>query len=77
MANKNKQVGNTTNIENRKSAWKQQYPRMKNFKIRASGLTKAQAQSKEDQFIKRGYDGHPGGKPVPGKKYAVYTFDKS
>ena len=70
-------VGITTDIEKRKAYWKQQYPRMKNFKIIASGLTHAQAQKIENEYISQGCEGHPGGEVVSGYVYYVYTFDKS
>ena len=72
----NKQVGITSNIQERESYWRSQYPKMKNFRVIARGLTHAQAQKMENKYLNMGYRGHPGGPPVRGSVYSVYIFDK-
>ena len=74
---KNKLIGITTDLAERKAHWKKIYPNMKNFKISNSGLTHAHAQAIENKYLRFGYSGHPGGPAVPGYVYSVYTFDKS
>ena len=67
-------VGITSELEKREDYWQGQYPSLKNWEIQAVGLTYEQAQAMENNFIKRGYEGSPGGQPVPGYVYMVYTF---
>ena len=70
-----KRVGITTNTKERKEHWEGRYSTLKNWRIVESGLTYKQAQKKENEYIARGYTGHPGGEEKPGNGYSVYAFD--
>ena len=68
-------VGMTSDIKERSSFWYGQYPNLYNFIIRAEGLNYEQAQALENRYRAMGYLGSPGGAPIPGFVYVVYTFD--
>ena len=70
----NKRVGMTTDPDERKSYWKKEHPTLENWEIVASKLTYDEAQEKENEYRRRGYEGSPGGPRVQGKVYSVYTF---
>ena len=69
-----RRVGITSNITRRKKEWKRKYPNMCGWEILRCGLTYTRAQKIENEFKKKGCDAHPGGRPLPGYVYCVYTF---
>ena len=70
-----KRVGITTDIDRRKQEWKRKFPNLHSWRVVASSLTKQQAQDKEDEYIRMGYEGHPGGRDDQGSLWSVYTFE--
>ena len=67
-------VGISQNIPQRQKHWRSVYPRLYNWTLIKCGLTYRQAQDIENQYLRKGFDGHPGGQPKEGKGYCVYTF---
>ena len=71
---KRHRVGITANPSEREDHWRNLYRTLSNWVIQARNLNYEQAQHMENEFIAKGYGGSPGGKPVPGNVYIVYTF---
>ena len=69
-----KRVGITKDIADRESYWRREYPHL-TWHIEATRLTYEQAQSMENEFIARGYEGSPGGPREECYIYFVYTFE--
>ena len=67
-------VGISQNIPQRKAHWQSVYPGLYNWTLIQCGLTYREAQDIENQYLKKGFDGHPGGQKKPGKGYCVYRF---
>ena len=70
-----RRVGITQNVPQRQAHWRAVYPSLRDWQIIGSGLTYRQAQDIENQYLRKGFDGHPGGLKRPGSDYAVYTFE--
>ena len=67
-------VGISQNIPQRKNHWLSVYPGLYNWTLIKCGLTYRQAQDLENQYLRKGFDGHPGGLKKPGNDYCVYKF---
>lgn len=70
-----KRVGITSDPERRKKEHQNKYPDFRNWQIRAERLSYGQAQEKEDEYKREGYEGSPGGQKKEGNVYSVYTFE--
>lgn len=70
-------VGMTTDPAARKSYWQGQHPTMRNWTILASGLSREEAQKKEDDFARFGNCTASGGGNDPDrlKAWSVYRFE--
>lgn len=72
---KNQRAGMTSNLKERKAYWKKRHPHLKNWKVVENSLTYQEAQTIENQYKKKGYTAHPGGRKKKGRVYSVYTFE--
>ena len=70
-----KRVGMTQDIQQRQADWRREYPSLHNWIVRATHLTYEQAQKMEEDYIRQGYEGSPGGPYAPGNVWSVYTFE--
>ena len=76
MASNKVRVGITTNLEERKKYWKRKYPNLQDWRAIDNGLSRLDAQKKEDEYAERhGCESHHGGPKISGKKYSVYRFN--
>ena len=70
-----KRVGITSDEKKRKRDWEIELGiKINDWNIVAKNLTYDQAQAKENEYIKQGYKGSPGGDRKVGAIYSVYTF---
>ena len=67
-------VGITTRPDQRKAQWRSIYPGLRDWQIIQTALSYDQAQALENEFVKQGFDGSPGGPRMGGYNYSVYTF---
>ena len=70
-----KRVGISQNIELRERHWRSIYPNLTDWTVVKSFLSYDQAQDIENSFLKKGFDGSPGGPRMGGYNYSVYTFN--
>ncbi len=71
-------VGMTTDITSRKAVWKSKNPTMRNWTVKARGLTRKQAQAKEIAVAaKCNCVAHGGGAnpSVANKRWTVYHYN--
>lgn len=70
-------VGMTTDLTTRRAHWQSQYPNLRNWKVLATGLSREEAQKKEDAYAKAGGCVSSGGgnDPDKPKSWSVYRFE--
>lgn len=70
-----KRVGITTDLHRREEERKEEFTIIYKWKVIATELTKEKAQAMEDEYVEKGYKGHPGGRSDSGRLWNVYTFE--
>lgn len=67
----------TTDLASRKANWQSKYQTLRNWTVLAAGLSKVEAQEKENEYAKRGNcdSGDGGNDPDQRKSWSVYRFE--